>query len=51
MLYFQIYVDMTFGAKGHSKAILQRAPEARIVCLDQDPKAHESALALSKIYK
>ncbi|XP_071121259.1 probable methyltransferase-like protein 15 homolog [Mytilus edulis] len=45
-----IYVDMTFGAGGHSKAILQRAPEARIVCLDQDPKAHESALALSKIY-
>ncbi|CAC5387731.1 Ribosomal RNA small subunit methyltransferase H,Probable methyltransferase-like protein 15,Probable methyltransferase-like protein 15 homolog,Putative methyltransferase-like protein 15P1 [Mytilus coruscus] len=45
-----IYVDMTFGAGGHSKAILQRAPEARVVCLDKDPKAYESALALSKIY-
>src|SRR5580700_1537038 len=38
-----IYVDATFGAGGHSRAILQRLETGRLIALDADP--HAAALA------
>jgi len=38
-----IYVDATMGGGGHSEAILDVAPGARIVGIDQDPRAIEAA--------
>jgi 16S rRNA (cytosine1402-N4)-methyltransferase len=34
-----IYVDATFGAGGHSKAILDRLGSGRLIALDADPSA------------
>ncbi|HEY1868157.1 MAG TPA: 16S rRNA (cytosine(1402)-N(4))-methyltransferase RsmH [Candidatus Cybelea sp.] len=34
-----IYVDATFGAGGHSRAILERLSSGRLVALDADPSA------------
>jgi 16S rRNA (cytosine1402-N4)-methyltransferase len=34
-----IYVDATFGAGGHSRAILQRLADGRLIALDVDPSA------------
>jgi 16S rRNA (cytosine1402-N4)-methyltransferase len=42
-----IYVDATFGAGGHSTAILKRlAPAGRVIALDADPAASERARLL-----
>ena len=39
-----IYVDVTFGGGGHSKAILAKlGPEGRLFSFDQDPDAWEQA--------
>ncbi|MEO6836695.1 MAG: 16S rRNA (cytosine(1402)-N(4))-methyltransferase RsmH [Candidatus Tumulicola sp.] len=38
-----IYVDATFGAGGHSKAILDRLSDGRLIALDADPHASERA--------
>lgn len=43
----QIYVDMTFGAGGHSEAILKSAKNVRIFALDRDPLAYEYAKRMS----
>lgn len=37
------YVDCTLGLGGHSAALLERLPSARLVGLDRDPKALEWA--------
>jgi 16S rRNA (cytosine1402-N4)-methyltransferase len=34
-----IYVDATFGAGGHSRSILARLTEGRLIALDADPRA------------
>ena len=40
-----IYLDGTFGRGGHTRALLQRlSPAARLVAIDRDPEAVESAL-------
>src|SRR5205085_6972951 len=36
-----ILVDATLGLGGHSEAVLERCPEARLVGLDRDPEALE----------
>lgn len=42
-----VYVDVTFGGGGHSKAILERlGPEGRLVAFDQDPDARNEAKKL-----
>ncbi|XP_062595760.1 probable methyltransferase-like protein 15 homolog [Saccostrea cucullata] len=47
----QLFIDMTFGAGGHTKAILTENPEARVVCVDRDPLAFSYAQELAKSYK
>lgn len=34
-----VFVDATVGLGGHSEALLERAPDARLVGLDRDPQA------------
>lgn len=43
-------VDATFGAGGHTQAILARQPSARVIAFDADPAAVERALELSSRY-
>ncbi|XP_055525397.1 probable methyltransferase-like protein 15 homolog [Wyeomyia smithii] len=46
----ELYIDMTFGAGGHTRAILEVAPGAKIVALDRDPVAYEMAQNLAVEY-
>ena len=39
---------MTYGAGGHTDALLMMAPDATIYCLDRDPFAFELAQSHSK---
>ena len=38
-----VYVDGTLGMGGHSQAVLERCPNARVVGIDRDPEALELA--------
>ncbi|HKQ71636.1 MAG TPA: 16S rRNA (cytosine(1402)-N(4))-methyltransferase RsmH, partial [Polyangiaceae bacterium] len=38
-----IYVDATLGGGGHSEAILEGAPGAKLIAIDQDPRAIAAA--------
>jgi 16S rRNA (cytosine1402-N4)-methyltransferase len=42
-----IYVDATFGAGGHSKAVLSRLGTGRLIALDADPSASARAQAIA----
>ncbi|XP_044281771.1 12S rRNA N4-methylcytidine (m4C) methyltransferase [Varanus komodoensis] len=44
----QCILDMTFGAGGHTKALMQKAAGIKIYALDRDPTAYELAQQLSK---
>lgn len=44
------FLDMTFGAGGHTRKILESNPKVKVIGLDRDPTAHEIALDLEKQY-
>ncbi|XP_026669192.1 probable methyltransferase-like protein 15 homolog [Ceratina calcarata] len=46
----KIFVDMTFGAGGHSTKILESSDGVKIFALDRDPVAYEYAQKLSEKY-
>lgn len=46
----ETFVDMTFGAGGHSTRILDAHPDIKIYALDRDPVAHEYAKNLAEKY-
>jgi 16S rRNA (cytosine1402-N4)-methyltransferase len=43
-----IYVDATFGAGGHARAILSRLTTGRLIAIDQDPEAITRAHAITE---
>ncbi|XP_075982518.1 putative receptor-type tyrosine-protein phosphatase mosPTP-1 [Anticarsia gemmatalis] len=45
----ELYIDMTFGAGGHSRKILESA-DCRLITLDRDPVAYEKAQKLAEEY-
>ncbi|XP_051000257.1 12S rRNA N4-methylcytidine (m4C) methyltransferase [Acomys russatus] len=46
----QVFLDMTFGSGGHTKAILQMEPDITVYALDRDPTAYAIAEQLSEEY-
>ncbi|VUZ45709.1 unnamed protein product [Hymenolepis diminuta] len=44
------YVDLTFGAGGHTRALLAASPNIHVFCLDRDPLAVKYAQELSGKY-
>ncbi|NXY40494.1 MET15 protein, partial [Ceuthmochares aereus] len=46
----QRFLDMTFGAGGHTTALLEKANGITIYALDRDPTAYKIAQQLSKSY-
>lgn len=45
-----VYVDGTFGAGGYTEAILNAAPDVRVIAIDQDETAIAAGQALVKKY-
>ncbi|VDM21213.1 unnamed protein product, partial [Hydatigera taeniaeformis] len=45
----QRFVDFTFGAGGHTRALLSACPEITVFCLDRDPLAVRYAQELSAL--
>lgn len=46
----KIYIDMTFGAGGHTKQLLDSLPSLKIFALDRDPVAYEKANQMQESY-
>ncbi|XP_010291271.1 PREDICTED: probable methyltransferase-like protein 15 [Phaethon lepturus] len=46
----QRFLDMTFGAGGHTTALLEKASDITIYALDRDPTAYKIAQKLSESY-
>uniref|UniRef100_A0A3Q2GS07 12S rRNA N(4)-cytidine methyltransferase METTL15 n=1 Tax=Equus caballus TaxID=9796 RepID=A0A3Q2GS07_HORSE len=46
----QIFLDMTFGSGGHTRAILQKESDITLYALDRDPTAYALAEQLSELY-
>ncbi|XP_025977582.1 12S rRNA N4-methylcytidine (m4C) methyltransferase isoform X1 [Dromaius novaehollandiae] len=46
----QCFLDMTFGAGGHTTALLQKAGDITVYALDRDPTAYKIAQQLSESY-
>ncbi|XP_041451081.1 probable methyltransferase-like protein 15 homolog [Drosophila obscura] len=42
------FFDMTFGAGGHTRRLLEALPDAKVYALDRDPVAHQLAQELSE---
>lgn len=45
-----VFLDMTFGAGGHSEAILETFPQCRIIALDRDPACGFYMRQLEDVY-
>lgn len=45
----ELYIDMTFGAGGHARQILETA-KCRLITLDRDPTAYEKAQKFAEEY-
>ncbi|XDV18315.1 hypothetical protein PO909_024030 [Leuciscus waleckii] len=45
-----VVLDLTFGAGGHSKAILLSVPDVMVVAADRDPIAFQMAQRLAEEY-
>nr|CAD7586311.1 unnamed protein product [Timema genevievae] len=43
----QVFIDMTFGAGGHSRKLLESTPNIKLFVLDRDPFAHSLAYKLA----
>ncbi|XP_012580497.1 PREDICTED: probable methyltransferase-like protein 15 isoform X4 [Condylura cristata] len=46
----QVFLDMTFGSGGHTRAILQKESDITLFALDRDPVAYTIAEQLSELY-
>ncbi|XP_047734512.1 12S rRNA N4-methylcytidine (m4C) methyltransferase isoform X5 [Prionailurus viverrinus] len=46
----EIFLDMTFGSGGHTRAILQKESDITLYALDRDPTAYAIAEQLSEFY-
>lgn len=46
----QRFLDMTFGAGGHTTALLEKASGITVYALDRDPTAYKIAQQLSEAY-
>ncbi|KAG3285554.1 12S rRNA N(4)-cytidine methyltransferase METTL15 isoform X1 [Ictidomys tridecemlineatus] len=46
----QVFLDMTFGSGGHTRAILQKESDITLYALDRDPTAYAIAEHLSELY-
>uniref|UniRef100_U3I8R0 12S rRNA N(4)-cytidine methyltransferase METTL15 n=1 Tax=Anas platyrhynchos platyrhynchos TaxID=8840 RepID=U3I8R0_ANAPP len=46
----QCFLDMTFGAGGHTTALLEKASDITVYALDRDPTAYKIAQQLSESY-
>lgn len=46
----RLYLDMTFGGGGHSRAILDASQSNRILAIDRDESVHSIACALHREY-
>lgn len=44
-----VYVDVTFGGGGHSKAILERLTTGHLIAFDQDADAEQNAQLLAEV--
>lgn len=44
------YIDMTFGAGGHTRKILESAPDIKVIALDRDPDAKQYMDAVCESY-
>lgn len=50
LVFQQVVLDLTFGAGGHLKAILQSVPGVTVVAADRDPLAFQLAQHLAQEY-
>lgn len=46
----KVYIDMTFGAGGHTRQLLDSSSTVKIFALDRDPVAYEKAMDMQKEY-
>ena len=47
----QIFVDMTFGAGGHTRALLKQGVDTQVYGLDRDPVAFNLAQRMAEKFK
>lgn len=47
----QVFIDMTFGAGGHTSQLLDNYQDIKVFALDRDPIAHDLAKSMSDKYQ